>query len=147
MKKIAFLILLLTASQVAAGYVPRISIQHPRQARVFLYPPVCESMILPSIPNRGVIYAQIYTANADALYIEFNGAPIKDETGTIIYNPKFNPDHLEIIPIYIEVQNKASIITARAVNDNGSNTVYAAFIPVPAGQGEKVATFGCTTMY
>ncbi len=142
-------LLLLTASVQAADFVPRIVIQHPRQAKVFLYPPICENMVLPPIPNRGVIYTQVYVHNANALYIEFNGHPITDEFGNTIYNPKLNPDLLEIIPIYIEdgEQRKAAIIMARAENDYGAHTVYAAFVPIPTGRGQLTTTYGCTTMY
>lgn len=141
------ILFLFTASTVAAGFVPRVAIQHPQQARVFLYPPICENMVLPSLPNRGVIYAQVYTHDANVLYIEFNGNPITDELGNIIYYPKVDPEQLEIIPIYIEEQYKASIIMARAVNDYGANTVYAVFIPIPTGTGYTTTAFGCATMY
>jgi hypothetical protein len=122
---------------------------HPMQARVFLHPPICETILLPTIPNRGVIYAQVIVHNADSLYIEFNGQPVRDQYGTVIYNPKLNPEYLEIIPIYIEdqYQHKACYITARAVNQYGPHTVYAAFIPVPTGNGTQSSAFGCTTMY
>lgn len=151
MKKIlACCALLLLATTVhAADFVPRIAIQSPRQARIFLHPPICESMILPSIPNRGVIYAQVYVHNANALYIEFNGHPITDEFGNTVYNPKVNPDLLEIIPIYVtdEEQRNAAILMAKAENDYGTNTVYAAFVPIPTGRGYITTTYGCTTMY
>jgi hypothetical protein len=151
MKKMlfGFALLLLTASTLAAGFVPRIVIQSPRQATVFLHPPICESMVLPSIPNRGVIYAQVYVHNANTLYIEFNGHPITDEFGNIIYNPKYDPDLLEIIPLYIgdDEQRNAAILMARAENSNGSHTVYAAFVPIPPGRGQITTTSGCTTMY
>ena len=142
-------LLLLTASLAAGGTVPRVGIMHPRQAKVFIHPPVCENRLLPSIPNRGVIYAQVLVHNADTLYIEFNGQPVRDEFGNIIYYPKVNPGYLEVIPIYIEdqYQHKACYITARAENGYGSHSVYAAFIPIPAGKGDKVPAFGCTSMY
>lgn len=140
-------IFLLTMSAVTAGFVPRVVIQSPPQAEVFIYPPVCESMQLPTIPNYGVIYAQVYTHDADVLYIEFNGQPITDEFGNIIYYPKFDPERLEIIPIYILVQDKPSYIMARAENENGSNTVYSVFIPIPTGRGSLRPSYGCTTMY
>lgn len=151
MKKVTavFALLLLTASLAAGGSVPRIRIQHPQQARVFIYPPICENRLLPSIPNEGVIYAQVIVHNANYLYIEFNGQPIRDEYGNIIYYPKGDLEYLEIIPIYIEdqYQHKACYIMARAENQYGAHTVYAAFIPIPTGKGDKVPAFGCTTMY
>jgi hypothetical protein len=151
MKKIlaGVVLLLLTASAVAAGFVPKVVIQSPKQARVFLHPPICESMVLPSIPNRGVIYAQVYVHDANVLYVEFNGHPIRDEFGTIIYNPKADPDTLEIIPIYVtdEEQRKAAVLMVKAVNENGAHTVYAAFVPIPTGRGQITRTSGCTTMY
>lgn len=147
-KEIAALALILfTASTVASGSVPRVVIQHPPQAKVFIYPPMCESRELPSIPNNGVIYVQVYVHNANALYIEYNGIPIQDEFGNIVYNPKYGPELLEIIPIYITEQGKPAYIMARAQNQHGSNTVYAAFIPIPTGRGELTAAYGCTTMY
>lgn len=87
--------------------------------------------------------------NADSLYIEFNGQPVRDEYGNIVYYPKVNPQYLEIIPIYIEdqYQYEACYITARAVNQYGVHTVYAAFVPVPTGKGNQGSAFGCTTMY
>lgn len=151
MRKIigGLLLLLLIAPLAAGGTVPRIRIQHPQQATVFIYPPICETILLPSIPNRGVIYAQVLTFNADSLYIEFNGQPVRDEYGNIVYYPKVNPEYLEIIPIYIEdqYQYKACYITARGVNQYGAHAVYAAFVPVPTGKGNKSSAFGCTTMY
>lgn len=148
MKKVCIVCaLLFTASVHAADFVPRVAIQHPAQVRVFIYPPVCENMVLPSIPNRGVIYVQVYTHDANALYIEFNGQPITDAFGTVVYNPKYNPELLEIIPIYIQEQHTASILMAKAENDHGTNTVYAAFIPVLTGTGKITTAFGCTTVY
>jgi hypothetical protein len=151
MKKEIFVsfLLLLSISVVNAGFVPRVVIQSPHQAKVFLHPPICETRSLPPIPNRGVIYAQVYTFDARKLYIEFNGQPIYDEFGDTVYNPKMNPESLEIIPIYIEdqYQRKACYIMARAENENGANTVYAAFIPIPTGNGKLTTTYGCTTMY
>lgn len=151
MKKIiaGLALLFLTVSFVSAGTVPRIRIQHPQQATVFLHPPICETILLPTIPNRGVIYAQVLVFNADSLYIEFNGQPVRDEYGNIVYYPKVNPQYLEIIPIYIEdqYQYEACYITARAVNQYGVHTVYAAFVPVPTGKGNQGSAFGCTTMY
>jgi hypothetical protein len=142
-------LLLLSVSFVAAGTVPRVRIQHPMQATVYIHPPICENMLLTSIPNRGVIYAQVLVFNAESLYIEFNGQPVRDEYGNIVYYPKVNPELLEIIPIYIEdqYQHEACYITARAVNQYGAHTVYAAFIPIPAGIGNKTQAFGCATMY
>ena len=151
MKKIiaAIALLLLASSVAAAGTVPRVRIQHPNQARIFLHPPICETILLPSIPNRGVIYAQVLVFNADSLYIEFNGQPVRDEFGNIIYNPKPNPEYLEIIPIYIadHFQYEACYIMANAVNQYGAHAVYAAFVPVPTGRGSQGSAFGCTTMY
>lgn len=151
MKKIvaALALLLLAASLAAAGSVPRVRIQHPHQARVFIHPPVCETILLPSIPNRGVIYAQVIVHNADSLYIEFNGQPVQDEFGNIVYYPKVDLEYLEIIPIYIEdqYQYEACYIMAKAVNQYGAHTVYAAFIPIPAGKGNQSLAFGCATMY
>lgn len=148
-KIIALLIIILMASSVsAADFVPRIAIQHPQQVKVFLHPPLCEDRRLPSIPNRGVLYLIVYTSHdTNALYIELNGEPLKDENGGVVFDPKFAPDRLEIIPIYIENQYMPHIITAIAENDHGRNTVYAAFIPVPTGQGQLLDSIGCTTMY
>jgi len=151
MKKIiiVFALLFLVVSVHAADFVPRIAIQYPRQARIFIYPPICENMALPPIPNRGVIYAQVYVHNANVLYIEFNGHPITDEFGNIVYYPKYDPELLEVIPIYIadDEQYKTAILMARAENDYGTNTVYAAFIPVLTGNGQITTAFGCTTVY
>ncbi|MBU6998584.1 MAG: hypothetical protein HXS41_01695 [Theionarchaea archaeon] len=151
MKKVigVVVLILLTTSVVHAGTVPRVVIQRPPQAKVFIYPPICESRELPSIPNDGVIYLQVYTCGAHELYIEFNGQPIRDEAGTIIYYPKTGPVTLEIIPVIIEEQHqhKPCYIMARAVNQYGPNTVYSAFIPIPTGKGELTAAYGCTTMY
>jgi hypothetical protein len=149
MKKLALIValVLFTASYAGCGTVPRIVIQHPKQAKVFLHPPICESRELPSIPNNGVIYIQVYVHNANELYIELNGQPIYDETGTIVYNPKRDPDLLEIIPIYIAEQREVHIVMAQARNQYGKNTVYAAFIPIPTGKGDLVSAYGCTTMY
>jgi hypothetical protein len=142
-----FAFILFTASTVASGSVPRVVIQHPPQARVFIHPPACESRELPSIPNNGVVYVQVYVHNANELYIEFNGLPIHDAFGNIVYNPVYGPELLEIIPIYITEQGNPSYIMAKAVNQHGANTVYAAFIPIPTGKGELTAAYGCTTMY
>lgn len=151
MKKIVagLALFLLTASLAAAGSVPRVRIQHPLQARVFIHPPVCESILLPTIPNRGVIYAQVIVHNADSLYIEFNGQPVRDEYGNIVYYPEVDLEYLEIIPIHIEdqYQHEVCYIMAKAVNQYGAHTVYAAFIPVPTGKGNQSSAFGCTTMY
>lgn len=149
-KAIAVIVLLfLTASVAASGTVPRIVIQSPQQVKIFIHPPICKNRELPSIPNYGVIYLQVRIHNADRLYIELNGQPIRDEFGNIIYYPEVTPEELEIIPLYIEdqFQHKACYVMARAENENGANTVYAAFIPIPAGKGEKVPTYGCTSMY
>ncbi|MBU7013875.1 MAG: hypothetical protein HXS52_07495 [Theionarchaea archaeon] len=142
-------LILLTASAVQAGSVPRVAIQRPQQAKVFIYPPICESRELPSIPNDGTVYLQVYTSGAHELYIEFNGQSIRDETGTIIYYPKVTPETLEIIPVIIEeqYQHKPCYVMARAVNQYGANTVYSVFIPIPTGGGEMTAAYGCTTMY
>ncbi len=141
-------LIFLTLSTAACGTVPRIAIQYPPQARIFLYPPLCETVELPTIPNNGVIYLQVYTSHdTNALYLEVNGQPIKDEFGNIIYNPKVAPQRLEIIPLFIEQQYSTCVITARAVNDYGAHTVYAAFIPVPTGKGHKTSAFGCTSVY
>jgi hypothetical protein len=151
MKKVigVLMLILLTASVVGAGTVPRVVIQRPQQVKVFIYPPICESRKLPSIPNEGIVYVQVYTCGAHELYIEFNGQPIRDETGALIYNPKVTPETLEIIPVIIEeqYQNHPCYVMARAVNQYGANTVYAVFIPIPTGKGELTAAYGCTTMY
>ncbi|MGC1122873.1 MAG: hypothetical protein WBA22_17470 [Candidatus Methanofastidiosia archaeon] len=151
MKKVigVLMLILLTASVVGAGTVPRVVIQRPQQVKVFIYPPICESRKLPSIPNDGVIYVQVYTCGAHELYIEFNGQSIRDETGTIIYYPKVAPETLEIIPVIIEeqYQHQPCYVMARAANQYGANTVYAVFMPIPTGKGELTAAYGCTTMY
>ena len=144
----ALLVILMATSVSAADFVPRIAIQHPQQVQVFLHPPLCEDRRLPSIPNRGVIYLIVYTSHdTNALYIELNGEPIKDQSEIPVFNPRYLPDRLEIIPIYIQDQYEPHIITAIAENDHGRNTVYAAFIPVPTGNGQYSDAIGCTTMY
>lgn len=150
MKRILTLVLfLVTLSAVSCGSVPRVAFQFPPQAHVLIYPPLCENVVLPSIPNRGIIYAQVYTHQATMLYMELNGQPLTDESGTVVYYPLYSPKTLEIIPVLIppEYQRKAAVLTAKAVNDSGTHTVYSAFVPVPAGTGTKTTTFGCTSIY
>jgi hypothetical protein len=142
------LVILMAASVSAADFVPRIAIQHPQQVMVFIHPAMCEDRRLPSIPNHGVIYLIVYTSHdTNALYIELNGEPLKDEVGDVVFYPHYTPDRLEIIPIYIHDQYEPHIITAIAENEYGRNTVYAAFIPVPTGKGHFSDAIGCTTMY
>lgn len=147
MKKVifaAFVTLVIFASFVDARQIPRVAIIHPKQARIFIYPEQCTDVELPSIPNGGVLYLQVYTSiDTNALYIEFNGRPIAG------YDPKYGPERFERIPITItdDEQGKVAYIGVAAENDYGTNTVHAAFIPVKFNPGELGPGIGCSTMY
>jgi len=139
-----FVALVIFTSFVGAGQVPRVAIVFPREVKIFVHPEQCSDKQLPVIPNGGVIYLQVYTSiDANALYIDFNGIPVEG------YSPKYAPDRFERIPIYISdnEQNEVAIIGVAAENEYGTNTVYAAFIPVPYNEGYLTPGFGCSTMY
>ena len=140
----AFVSFVIFASFVGAGMIPRVAIVYPREVKVFIHPKLCRDVELPAIPNGGVIYLQVYTSiDTNALYIEFNGIPVAG------YAPKYAPERFERIAIYIAdyEQNKVAIITVAAQNEYGTNTVYAAFIPVPYNPGYLSPGVGCSTMY
>jgi len=139
-----FVSLVIFASFVGAREVPRVAIIHPKQVAIFIHPEQCRDVELPVIPNGGVIYLQVYTSiNTNALYIEYKGIPVSG------YGPKFGPDRFERIPIYIsdDEQGKVAIIAVAAENEYGTNTVYAAFIPVAYNPGYLNPGIGCSTMY
>ena len=139
-----FVALVIFASFVGAGQVPRVAIVYPREVKIFIHPEQCRDVELPVIPNGGVIYLQVYTSiDTNALYIEFNGIPIQG------YDPKYAPDRFERIPIYISdnEQNKVAFIGVSAENEYGINTVYAAFIPVPYSPGYLSPGIGCSSIY
>ncbi|MBU7045553.1 MAG: hypothetical protein HXS54_03875 [Theionarchaea archaeon] len=139
-----FVALVIFASFVGAGQVPRVAIVYPREVKIFIHPEQCRDVELPVIPNGGVIYLQVYTSiDANALYIEFNGIPVQG------YDPKYAPDRFERIPIYISdnEQNKVAFIGVSAENEYGINTVYAAFIPVPYSPGYLSPGIGCSSIY
>ena len=139
-----FVALVIFASFVGAGQVPRVAIVYPREVKIFIHPEQCRDVELPVIPNGGVIYLQVYTSiDTNALYIEFNGIPVQG------YDPKYAPDRFERIPIYISdnEQNKVAFIGVSAENEYGINTVYAAFIPVPYNPGYLSPGIGCSTIY
>lgn len=139
-----FVSLVIFASFVEAGDVPRVAIIHPKQVKIFVHPEQCKNVELPAIPNGGVLYLQVYTSNnTNALYIEFNGVPVAG------YDPKYGPDRFERIPITItdDQQGKVSIIGVTAENEYGKNTVYAAFKPVKYNSGILSPGMGCSSMY
>jgi hypothetical protein len=140
----AFVALVIFASFVGAREVPRVAIIHPKQAKIFIHPEQCRDVELPSIPNGGVIYLQVYTSiNTNELYVEFNGIPVPG------YDPKLGPDRYERIPIVITDadQGKVAYIGVSATNEYGTNTVYAAFIPVKFAPGFLGPGIGCSTMH
>ncbi|MGD2247346.1 MAG: hypothetical protein PVF58_03000 [Candidatus Methanofastidiosia archaeon] len=140
----AFVALVIFASFVGAREVPRVAIIHPKQAKIFIHPEQCRDVELPSIPNGGVIYLQVYTSiNTNELYIEFNGIPVSG------YDPKSGPDRFERIPLVITDadQGKVAYIGVSAKNEYGTNTVYAAFIPVKFAPGSLGPGVGCSTMH
>lgn len=147
MKKVifaAFVTLVIFASFVDARQVPRVAIIHPRQVKIFIHPEQCRDVELPAIPNGGVIYLQVYTSiDTNALYIEFNGIPVAG------YDPKYGPDLFERIPLTIadHEQGKVAYIGVSAENEYGTNTVYAAFIPVKFNPGDLSPGIGCSTMH
>jgi hypothetical protein len=139
-----FIALVIFASFVGAREVPRVAIIHPKQVKVFIHPEQCKDVELPAIPNGGVIHLQVYTSiNTNALYIEFNGVPISG------YYPKYGPERFERIPILIsdDEQGEVAYIGVIAENEYGTNTVYAAFIPVKYNPGYLTPAVGCSTMY
>jgi hypothetical protein len=140
----AFVTFVIFASFVGAREVPRVAIIHPKQVRIFIHPEQCRDVELPAIPNGGVLYLQVYTSiNANALYIEFNGMPVPG------YDPKYAPERFERIPIIIsdEEQGNVAYIGVSAENEYGTNTVYAAFIPVKYNPGFLNPGIGCSTMH
>lgn len=140
----AFVALVIFTSFVGANEVPRVAIIHPKQVTIFVHPEQCKDVELPSIPNGGVIYLQVYTSiNANELYVEFNGIPISG------YDPKYGPDRFERIPLSVSDgdQGKVAYIGVSASNEYGTNTVYAAFIPIPYNPGNLGPGIGCSTMH
>lgn len=140
----AFVTFVMFTSFVGAGQIPRVAIVYPREVDIFIYPEQCRDVELPAIPNGGVIYLQVYTSiNTNELYIEFNGMPVDG------YSPKYSPERFERITVHISdsEQNKVAIIGVSAKNEYGTNTVYAAFIPVPYNEGFLNPGIGCSTMY
>lgn len=139
-----FVSLVIFASFVGAREVPRVAIIHPKQVKIFIHPEQCRDVELPVIPNGGVIYLQVYTSiNANELYIDFNGIPVEG------YAPKYGPERFERIAIYIadDQQGEVALIGVAATNEYGTNTVYAAFIPVKYSPGYLTPGIGCSTMY
>ncbi|MBU7044346.1 MAG: hypothetical protein HXS47_12220 [Theionarchaea archaeon] len=139
-----FVSFVIFTSFVGAADVPRVAIIHPKQVKIFVHPEQCRDVELPAIPNGGVIYLQVYSSSTtNELYIEFNGMPVEG------YDPNSNPDRFERIAIYIsdEEQNKVAIIGVSAKNEVGTNTVFAAFIPIPFNPGYLNPGIGCSTMY
>lgn len=140
----AFVALVIFASFVDAGEIPRVAIIHPKQVKVLIHPEQCRNVELPVIPNGGVIYLQVYTSNnTDVLYVEYNGIPVPG------YDPRYGPERYERIPItiYDDDQGKVAYIGVAAENEYGTNTVYAAFIPVKYNEGYFSPGRGCSTMY
>lgn len=139
-----FVALVIFASFVGAREIPRVAIIHPKQAKIFVHPEQCRDVELPSIPNGGVVYLQVYTSiNTNELYVEFNGIPVEG------YGPKFGPDRYERIPLTItdDDQGEVAYIGVSAANEYGTNTVYAAFIPVKFAPGYLSPGIGCSTMH
>ncbi|MBU7013874.1 MAG: hypothetical protein HXS52_07490 [Theionarchaea archaeon] len=140
----AFVALVIFTSFVGANEVPRVAIIHPKQVTMFVHPEQCREVELPSIPNGGIIYLLVYASGTtNELYIEFNGIPVPG------YDPKFGPDLFERIPLSISdsEQGKVAYIGVSASNEYGTNTVYAAFIPVPYNPGSLGPALGCSTMH
>ncbi len=140
----AFVSFVIFASFADAGQIPRVAIVYPKEVKVLIHPEQCRDVELPAIPNGGVIYLQVYTSiDTNVLYIEFNGIPVAG------YDPRYSPERFERIPIYIAdyEQNKVAIIAVAAQNEHGTNTVYAAFIPIPYNPGYLSPGIGCSTMY
>lgn len=139
-----FVSLVIFASFVEAGSIPRVAIVYPRQVKILIHPEQCKSVEVPVIPNGGVIYLQVYTSSdTNSLYIEFNGVPIPS------YDPKVGPERFERIPLFItdDQQGKIALIGVTAENEYGKNTVYAVFKPVKYNEGFLTPGFGCSSMY